>query len=118
MKDGKNFTLGEKQEVFTLNLAKLIIYAASIGYKSRLREVERTAYQQEEYIKRGKSRTMESRHLKSLAADIYFTKGDLSPVETKHALLPLGEYWESLHPLNRWGGNFKDFQDCPHFEMG
>jgi hypothetical protein len=28
----------------------------------------------------------------------------------------LGAYWESLHPKNRWGGNFKSLVDCPHFE--
>ena len=34
----------------------------------------------------------------------------------KAILAPLGEYWESLHPKNRWGGNFSNLVDCPHFE--
>jgi hypothetical protein len=117
MKDGRFMTLGEKQEIFTSNLAKLIIYAEGMGFKCRIREVERTAYQQEEYLRLAKSKTPDSRHLKALAADIYFTKGSLSPVEAKGVLAPLGAYWESLHKDNRWGGNFKNFQDCPHFEM-
>ena len=25
-------------------------------------------------------------------------------------------FGESLHPKNRWGGNFKSLVDCPHFE--
>jgi len=36
----------------------------------------------------------------------------------------LGDYWESLDPLNRWGGDFNEndqdddrFKDKPHFEM-
>nr|WP_223154740.1 hypothetical protein [Campylobacter concisus] len=28
----------------------------------------------------------------------------------------MGNYWESLNTLNRWGGNFKNFIDVPHFE--
>jgi nucleoside-diphosphate-sugar epimerase len=27
-----------------------------------------------------------------------------------------GKYWESLYPKNRWGGNFSNLVDCPHFE--
>jgi hypothetical protein len=34
----------------------------------------------------------------------------------KTILAPLGVYWESLYPKNRWGGNFKSLVDCPHFE--
>jgi peptidoglycan L-alanyl-D-glutamate endopeptidase CwlK len=109
-------TLGEQQETFTNNIARLIGYAQEQGYKCRLREVERTAYQQAEYVKTGKSKTTDSQHLKSLAADIYFTKsGKL--IEDKTALAPLGAFWESLNKSNRWGGNYKTFIDCPHFEM-
>jgi hypothetical protein len=28
----------------------------------------------------------------------------------------IGEYWKSLHPLNRWGGDFKS-KDGNHFSM-
>jgi peptidoglycan L-alanyl-D-glutamate endopeptidase CwlK len=109
-------TLGEQQELFTSNIARLIAYAETQGYKCRMREVERTAYQQAEYVKTGKSKTADSQHLKSLAADIYFTKaGKL--IEDKTALSPLGVFWESLDKANRWGGNYKTFTDCPHFEM-
>jgi hypothetical protein len=34
----------------------------------------------------------------------------------KGILAPIGAYWESLYPKNRWGGNFKSLVDCPHFE--
>jgi peptidoglycan L-alanyl-D-glutamate endopeptidase CwlK len=109
-------TLGEQQELFTGNIARLILYAQSQGFKCRLREVERTAYQQEKYLKDGKSKTKDSQHLKSLAADIYFTKsGKL--LEDKESLNILGVFWESLEKNNRWGGNYKNFLDTPHFEM-
>ena len=49
--------LGEKQEIFTSNMAKLIIFAENNGFKCRARELQRTVMQQEQYIKQGKSKT-------------------------------------------------------------
>ena len=109
-------TLGEQQELFAVNLVKLLQYAISEGYGCRLREVQRTPEQQAIYVKEGKSKTLNSQHIPSLAADIYFTK-DGKLVEGKTELQPLGDYWESLNENNRWGGNYKTFIDCPHFEM-
>ena len=108
--------LGEAQEIFTYNLSKLIQHSVSLGYTVRLREVERTSYQQQQYLKLGVSKTMNSLHLKSLAADIYFFK-KAKLILSKKQLKELGAYWESLDKHNRWGGNFKSFTDTPHFEM-
>ena len=53
---------------------------------------------------------------------LYLTKnpmGEIFTTEMKpdtEILAPLGAYWESLHPKNRWGGNFSNLVDCPHFE--
>ena len=76
-------------------------------------------------LKTGKSKTMNSYHLKRLAIDLNFFK----PVYDEDGKLkgytltwryedikPFGEYWESLNPKNKWGGNFKTFKDTPHFE--
>lgn len=109
-------SLGDNQETFTENIAKLITYAVTLGYGCRLREVERTAYQQAEYVRTKRSLTNGSKHLESLAADIYFTQaGKL--LDKKSDLEIFGKYWESLHPANKWGGNWKSLVDCPHFEM-
>ena len=108
--------LGEKQELFMSNLAKLITFAESKGFKCRGRELSRSTKQQEEYVKSGKSKTMNSNHLNNCAIDIYFTKGG-KLIENKQELQPIGDYWESLHELNKWGGNYKSFLDCPHFEL-
>ncbi len=107
--------LGTKQELFTINIAKLILHAESLGYKARIREVQRTKQQQEIYIKEGKSKTRNSKHLDSLAADIYFFKNGKLLLE-KEDLQELGDYWENLQQGNRWGGGFKSFVDTPHFE--
>lgn len=109
-------TLGQKQEVFTHNIAMLILKAEELGFKCRGREWQRTIEQQERYVAEGKSKTMKSKHLDCIAVDMYFTKeGKL--IQDKAGLQALGDYWESLNASNSWGGNWKSFLDCPHFEM-
>jgi hypothetical protein len=58
---------------------------------------------------------MDSIHLKRCAIDLNFFK-DGKIIWSKEILSPLGAYWETLHPKNRWGGNFSNLVDCPHFE--
>ena len=69
-----------------------------------------------------KSKTLYSQHQKRLAVDFNFFIGGVLTYKYKD-LVDLGLFWEKLHPLNRWGGDFnkngvKDgFIDTPHFEM-
>ena len=58
---------------------------------------------------------LKSKHRDKLAVDINIFK-DGSLVDGKEILQPIGDYWETLDPLNRWGGNFKGFYDPYHFE--
>ena len=104
-------TLGQHQEMFAEHLHLLLTHAFNLGYRVRIGEVERPVQMQELYVATGRSKTMNSYHLKKCAADLHFFKeGKLCyPKE-------LGDYWESLDPLNRWGGNWKNFKDSPHFE--
>lgn len=108
--------LGEYQEIFSENVAKLLRWALEHDYKPRIRECQRTPEQQDIYVKSGKSWTKNSAHLESLAIDIYFTK-DGKLLQTKEQLQELGDYWESLSLLNEWGGNWKKNMDCPHFQL-
>ena len=75
----------------------------------------RTVEQQAIYVQTGRSKTLNSNHLKRLAIDLNFFK-DGQIIWDKGVLTPLGAYWESLYPKNRWGGNFNSLVDCPHFE--
>lgn len=108
-------TLSEEQAAFLLDACKLIQYATQFGWRVTGGELARTPEQQEIYFKTGKSKTMQSNHLRRLAIDLNFLK-DGHPVYDKQALQPLGDYWEGLNKLNRWGGNFLNFTDTPHFE--
>lgn len=110
-------SLVTEQAAFLLDMCKLIQYATEQGFTLTAGELYRTPEQQEIYLKTGRSSTMNSLHLKRLAVDFnIFKNGKL--VGDKASLAPLGVYWESLHPLNSWGGNGKKLVDTPHFSRG
>jgi len=103
--------LGEHQEAFAAHLAALLCEAHKRGYGVRIGEVERPIEMQQLYIKTGRSKTMNSMHLKKCAADLHFTKDGVLCYPEE-----LGIYWESLDPLNSAGMFWKTFKDCPHME--
>lgn len=113
-------SLSKEQQAFTRDVVKLLNKAFELGYEITLGEALRTQEQQEIYIKTGKSKTSNSMHLKKCAIDLNcFKDGVLVEVPYE-----LGKYWESLSPLNRWGGSWRGlveankskFVDKPHFE--
>ncbi len=116
-------SLVDEQWEFLKDVAKLIQFIEEKGWKVTGGELYRTKDQQEIYIKKGLSKTMNSYHLKRLAIDLNFFKPIEENGKIKYKLTyepkdieEFGEYWESLNPKNRWGGHFKHFKDAPHFE--
>jgi hypothetical protein len=107
----------QAQAAFLLDLCKLVQYATEQGWTVTGGELYRTPEQQQIYVKTGRSQTMNSLHLERLAVDLNFFK-DGKLVWDKTAIAPLGAFWESLHPLNSWGGNGKKLVDVPHFSRG
>lgn len=108
-------SLVAEQAAFLLDVGKLVQFATDNNWVVTGGELYRTPEQQEIYLKTGRSKTMASNHLRRLAVDLNFFK-DGKLIYDKHLLAPLGQFWESLNPKNRWGGNFKSFVDVPHFE--
>lgn len=108
-------SLVAEQAQFLLDMGKLVAYATEQGWTVTGGELYRTVEQQQIHFKAGRSKTMNSIHLKRCAVDLNFFKGG-QLVWDKTQLAPIGAYWESLHPKNRWGGNFKSLVDVPHFE--
>lgn len=113
--------LSEHQQKFTKDIAELICYATSIDIQLTFGEAYRTIEQQKIYVDSGKSKTMDSKHLKRLAVDFnFFINGKLT--YDFHKVYALGKFWVSLDEHNRWGGDFnkngvKDgWLDTPHFE--
>lgn len=107
----------DAQAAFLKDMCELVRYATSLGFTLTAGELYRTPEQQEIYMKTGRSQTMDSLHLKRLAVDFNIFK-DGKLCYDKAALAPLGAYWESLNPLNSWGGNGKKLVDTPHFSRG
>ena len=108
-------SISEEQAAFLLDACKLIHYATEQGWNVTGGELFRTSDQQEIYFRQGKTKTHNSNHMRRLAIDLNFLKNG-QPCWDKEALAPIGTYWESLSPMNRWGGNFKSLPDVPHFE--
>lgn len=111
-----------KQNEFLTHVALLILQAQDMGFVVTGGELWRTPEQQEIYFRIGKSKTLISKHLDRLAIDLNFFKDGIyingleNKSEVKEILQPIGFYWESLHPENKWGGNFTNIFDSPHFE--
>ena len=64
--------LVSEQAAFLLDACKIIQFAAEKGFTVTGGELWRTPEQQEIYVKTGKSKTMNSNHLKRLAIDLNF----------------------------------------------
>ncbi len=108
-------SLSNEQAAFLLDACTLIQYATQLGFNVTGGELSRTPEQQAIYIKTGRSKTFNSMHLQRCAIDLNFFK-DGKIIWDRGILEPIGAYWETLSPKNRWGGNFKSLVDCPHFE--
>ncbi|WP_255990821.1 M15 family metallopeptidase [Chitinolyticbacter albus] len=112
--------LNREQAVFLQHVAELIRKAPELGLTLTGGELYRTPEQQALHIKNGRSKTMNSQHLKRLAIDLNFFEttpdGKLNLVQDSDAVRQLGAFWESLDTANRWGGNWQSFKDAPHFE--
>ena len=108
-------SLVKEQAAFLLDVTELIRHATDAGFVVTGGELSRTPEQQAIYFKTGRSKTMNSIHLKRCAIDLMFFKNG-KIIWDKETIAPLGQFWESLHVKNRWGGNFSNIVDCPHFE--
>ena len=109
-------SLVKEQAAFLLDVARLINKATELGFVVTGGELARTVEQQAIYVKPGRSKTMNSIHLKRCAIDLNFFKDGKLTYDIP-ALTPVGEYWESLNSeKNKWGGFWKSFKDVPHFE--
>ncbi len=98
--------LGQKQELFTrLMCTKLVPFLLARGYQIRGGEWWRSDAAAAEYARTGKG-IRNSNHRKKLAWDPQLFKGGKYLTKTEE-YREAGEYWCKLHPLCRWGGNFR-----------
>jgi hypothetical protein len=108
-----------KQIVFTQGLAKLLVWIYNQpGYSCVVKEVVRTKAQAVVNALSGKG-IVNSLHLDGLAADIAIFRienGTAIYLTDSKEYKFAGEYWKSLNPLFKWGGDFSK-PDGNHFSM-
>lgn len=109
--------LSEKQRRFTMSVGNFLLWAYSQGYELTFGDAYRDAETQARLFKAGKSKTMNSKHRERLAVDFnLFINGKY--ITDKELYRPLGEYWESIVPGNRWGGRFSIKEENYDTEIG
>ena len=107
--------LSEKQQIFTMCLGKLILFACSKNYGLTQGDGFRDKRVFGEFGEKKSYSAKNSVHKIRLAHDFnLFVEGKFIPDGGHIAWLELGEYWESLHVDARWGGRF---DDANHFSF-
>lgn len=103
--------LSEQRCLFTRLVCEFGVWAYANGYEIAFDEVKRTKTQAQANAASGAgiSNTL---HLDGLAVDFLLYIGGVYQTDSA-AHKPLGEKWKSMHPLNRWGGDFRDSQGKP-----
>ena len=132
-------TLGERQELFTLLFARLIIFIFEQKYFVRIGEVARTEYQSQYYathcarckqhidlhVNTTKHKfkpigILKSLHREGVAGDIKLLKmvgGVKLYLQDSKDYKIFGDWWKSQHELCRWGGDILKRPDGGHFSI-
>jgi hypothetical protein len=108
-------SLGQRRELLAECLYKLLAHAWQLGYTVRIGEVVRDPRVAALNAKTGAG-IANSLHIDGLAVDLLLFKDGKYLTQTED-YTPLGTYWESLHPLCRWGGRFTSRPDGNHFSI-
>jgi hypothetical protein len=107
-------TLGEKQRRFVRLIGRLIEWAYANGYELTFGDAYRTPAQAEANAVAGTG-IAKSLHTQRLAVDFnLFREGVFLTASEDHR--PLGEFWKSLAPDTRWGGDFSK-PDGNHYSL-
>ena len=104
-----------QQQKFSLYVANLIKYIYEQGYSCTFGDAFRSSEQAAIYAFAGVG-IKNSLHCKRLAIDLNIFNSDCCYLTKREDYERFGTYWESLDPLCRWGGNFKN-GDANHFEL-
>jgi hypothetical protein len=99
-------TLREKQSLFVLLVAQLIIEAHRRGYELTFGDAYRSPEEARRLSLLGIG-LRNSLHCSRLAIDLNLFKDGTFLASTEDHR-PLGEWWEQQHALCRWGGRFHD----------
>ena len=99
---------------FTQLVVELIRWSYINGYDLTFGEAFRTPEQAQWNADHGTG-IVNSQHTKRLAIDLNLFQNNVYQMDCV-AYRPLGDYWKTLDPACRWGGDFKR-KDGVHFEL-
>jgi len=99
--------LGDKQRLFSMLLAELVLWAYDNGYEVTFGDFYRDPRVFGPVGVKKAYSSANSCHKSRLAADLNLFKDGKYLTSTEDHK-PLGEIWESKHELCRWGGRFND----------
>lgn len=105
--------LTEKQFEFSKNLCILVEYIFAKGFYCSLGEVYRPPETAKLYAEKGIG-ISNSLHCIRLAVDLNIFSRNKEWLTKSEQYKFAGDFWETLHPDNKWGGRFGDGN---HFEM-
>lgn len=108
---------GVNSDLVNVILEAISEYGSPVG----ISEGVRTLAKQKEYLAKGKSKTLNSYHLKGQAVDVYILddrgNADWSLHKYKAFADIVKRIAESKHLTIIWGGDWKTLSDGPHFEI-
>ena len=107
-----NYTLTEAEGLRTP--AQAWMNSLPAGSKIEATAPDGTTYEYSDTV--GGKGISHSLHLRGLAFDMNLILPTGGLAQTVEDYRPLGEFWESLDPINRWGGHFSTRPDADHFE--
>ena len=100
-------TLGEKQRLFARLLADFVLRIYALGYEVTFGDAYRDPRLHGELGEAKGYGAPSSCHKLRLAVNLnLFKNGKFLSATEDHK--PLGQVWQSMHPLARWGGQFND----------
>lgn len=100
-------SLGQLQRTFPPLVANLICKAYALGYEVTFGDAFRDPRVHGIVGEKKSYSSAKSVHKERLAIDLNLFRDGVYLTSTEDHR-ELGEYWESLHPLCRWGGRFND----------
>lgn len=111
--------LGDKQRLFVEQIARLVLWAYEQGYALTYGDAYRDPRLHGQIGEKKGYGHAKSCHKYRLAVDFNLFKkvnGEWLYLTSTEDHRPLGRKWESMHPLNRWGGRFPN-PDGNHYSM-
>lgn len=107
--------LSEKRILFSKLISQLVLWASEQGYDLAYDQVKRSEAEAKANAAKGTG-ISNSLHLVGLAADLnLYINGVYQESTEAHRLI--GDKWKTMHPLARWGGDFKPRPDGNHYSL-